>query len=208
MSITKTNAIDIEGKHWTLFDSKYSVWLRNIAKSKYGLSPTDAEEMVQQVWLKVWLFSQRPLNPGEPWFEIQDGRLCFRPFLTTLLRNVAMDHFRRSKPTQPLPASVPSTTDGSASDDSSDEMELIAALLGSPEKIKGWLSTLWQPWRETEELQFQAIVLLFKEGRTPAEIMKKLNRSKGWVSMAKNRFLTAIRTHIQRLTSLTPLSER
>jgi RNA polymerase sigma-70 factor (ECF subfamily) len=165
---------------WERFVKLYAplllVWAR-----RQGLREADAEDLVQQVLLK--------LLDELPAYQRGAGQ-SFRGWLFRVTANQCQD-FRRRKATRALPAAdgLANLADPSPAADL-EEQEYRRLL------VQRGLQVVRPDFNETTWAAFTRVML---EGRSPAEVAAELNVSTNAVYLARHRVLTRLREELDGL---------
>jgi len=168
---------------WDRFVSLYGPMLLAWA-SRQGLSGHDAEDLTQEVLIKLLQLLRT--------FQRDEGQ-SFRAWLFVITRNQCLD-FRRRKATRALPIAegLSSVGDGSNEQrvDELDEREYRLRLIrGGLDVIRG----------DFDKSTIDAFLRVTIEDQPVKDVASELRMSPGAVYMARNRVLTRLREHLDGL---------
>jgi RNA polymerase sigma-70 factor (ECF subfamily) len=131
---------------------------------------SDAEDLTEQVFLKAWESLSGYKQRGNP----------FASWLYRIAHNTTVDHYRRQKPTVPMP--------------SPEEVDLPGEQPSSLEQIikAEEASALATAITQLPEAQQQVIILRFIEGLKHAEVARIIGKSEGACRVIQHRALVAL----------------
>ena len=154
------------------FGELYQLYLDAIYRYVYYRTgnTSDAEDLVEQVFLKAWEALPGYKRRGNP----------FSSWLYRIAHNLVVDHHRRQKPAVPMP---PLEEVNWVSEESTSLEQIIEA-----EEASALASAIAQ----LPEEQQQVIVLRFIEGRKHAEVARIIGKSAGACRIIQHRALTAL----------------
>jgi len=179
---------------WQEFYETYCRVIYSYAR-RYGLSRDDAEDIVQEVFVKI----MRKL----PSFHYDRTRGRFLSWIKTITRTTAVDFLRRRQ----------ARTEGQPQVDSLDGVQSMLEQIpdpNSPDPPDPWReewrgSLLKQALERTkahvDPKTFRAFVLCAFEGRRPAQVACALGMSTNSVYVAKSRMLRQLKREVAALRS-------
>ncbi len=179
---------------WKEFYETYCRVIYSYAR-RYGLSRDDAEDIVQEVFVKI----MRKL----PSFHYDRTRGRFLSWIKTITRTTATDFLRRRR----------ARTEGQPQAHSPDGVQSVLEQIpdpNSPDTPDPWqnewrVSVLAQALERTrahvDPKTFRAFMLCAFEGRRPAEVACALGMSTNSVYVAKSRILRQLKREVAALRS-------
>lgn len=152
--ISKTRREDFDPNDWNRLVGKYTPYIKAAAQRVYGLSSSDADDLVQEVWLKVVKFfeiDEKSFHWGN------DEVPCFRPFLKLQLHYAFLDRLRKeltpehskrsgTRQRRLVPASALGTDAWRSiepTNEQDEDLEHLYALLADREELKALLYQYW-----------------------------------------------------------------
>jgi len=174
---------------WSEFVSLYQATIYQTAR-RTGLSHADADEVTQEVLLRV-------LQSIERW-DPDRRRGSFRGWLYRIARNLSIDYLRKSsrQPVSGNSTGMMANLSGEKSDGDRHEfdrqLERQVFRKAADRVTHGFSETTWQAfWRTAVE------------GRSPQQVARELNVSRGAVYIARSRVMARLKREVATLMNET-----
>jgi DNA-directed RNA polymerase specialized sigma24 family protein len=152
-----------ENKYWREVVERYTPYLVTAARFRFGVSPHDADDLVANVWVRLW--ERFTADKKEP-FCCREGIPSFRPYLMRTLHTAFVDEFRKKR--RWVLASDLGTDAWSSLEpayERDDDHDYLYTLFADREKLMSVLSKFWGTrMTETDLRRIEFFCLVYQDG--------------------------------------------